>query len=941
MTLGEGFARQDLVEKHGNKGRPGYHLLHPGRVKGATHGGTGNTAGDQKAVNQRKRVYGAAIQTAMKKPAGPARDRALNNILNRVQNDSLLDTKDFDQVLNELEAAHRDGKGASLPDAPKAKTPAPRKAPAKAPAQGPGLGRAQADAVNRYRKKLGEAKSQSEIDRLEQAIENDPFLNNRLRNDLALDVNAARDNAGPGPATRQAQVESAARRAAKAPAKGVATRRQARVDNAMAHMADGDPDKARAVLRDLLAGVIAPNAAQQKQIEARLDEILKPKRPPVKRAPNANRTSQRRAAAPSVKPATSPGLGNFPPTPKRRPSKAKQLLQRMRNAAGTDEARGLMQGTVDQAKFKGEINTADRQAIVNTGNRRMNERAAARQAGLGLNPRGPAVQPGGRRGPDPARPDAPNVIGVEVDETFNDPAAMDAVLDKMQDDLGRKMFDPARGDVIYMRGRGAPAKEFKRKAEARGFQVRDLRAVDTANDNRAILRRMANKARVQGGRRHIIALRPEGGTLVSRSRLAEMWAVDPTIREGEGALVVNPGYKGRRNRAGEEIDSKAFGLNADDVGAALPAVGRARGAAAPAPAPARPRNSLGDPNKPADGPDGNWVDDGPPWPAPIRTGTPAANHFKNGGTLADAPEDGLFDFIFQQNGTEGMGFHMKPGQKHSSRGSVGGNRPAYTSADPDKFRVVNFGGHGISANYIVTELDKDGNPLHWRMFKGSTGYHVWDAHDEVIINDFLRRMGVEVPKVQFARNPNHRGPSWMASEHAGKVVPGFDEKNPGGVRIGDAGGGGNRGRLRKYRDGVLMMDILDWIIENPDRHGGNWMIAEMPDGGAKPVIIDNGGGFVNGARNRALPAGRHGVEHYRGDDAGLVRDIDKIQTMLRGVDVREMLDVYRNGRPGLPAATDPDYQKHLEDLQGWFDMKVNVLLGARPEDIAQAYSGRR
>lgn len=910
MTLGEDFRHGGLVEKHGNKGQPGYHLLHPGRVKGQTHNGkTGDprtgTMGDQKAVNQRKRVYGAAIQNAMKKPAGPQRDKALNHILNRVMNDSVLGTKDYDAVLDELERAHGGRSGASMPDLPPAarggikrmggnsnqpKPPAkkaPAKRAAKAPAKkAPGpitrlADQNRADKIKGYKDALRGAASQRDIDAIEARIERDRDLKEQDKQDLAGDVNQARDGLRP-----------AKKAPAKAPSRWIGSRKRDEWIQALdAAESKTELERLGRLIsadrgmnaQDLEALALAYNRAQNRldarrpktahpglvraykgqikdaQGPTRLNELYEGIRDDWRQG-RLNQTEFRelenvvgeRLVSPTMQADKNQnvmaGVDEWGNTIFRRMgadirSRLKGRLRPSKNPQTADITE--VRREAERLKREGKMRTSDKvgvnEAVVEARRRR------ARDARLGQAQRGaPAAQ-----ALNPARPDAPNILGIDVDDNFpagrDGQAAMEAMLDKMQDGPGRRMIDPARGDVLYVAGEGRAARVFRQLAQQRGLDVRSVgigRRGATHAVNQNVIRRMEAKARLKGGRRQVLALRPVGGTVVGQDNLAEQWALRSS-RKDEGALVIGPKFRARMNRDGEEIDPNAFGLAASDIKARIPSAQH----------PDRQRERLRQAEQ-----------------------AQKAHFNKAGAGISDAPEAGLYDFI---------------------------------QANPQRFEVVPNGQRGVSPNYWVTDNGKR-PPERW-MFKKST--FPQDVVNEDITAQILARAG-------FAMPPTKRGDGdsqWMAQRHyeegvGGQIINNREVNRPDAAARLAAG---------PDPDATARLIMFDYLINNtPDRHGNNILLLE--DGaGWRLGIIDQGLAFGQFGGHSATSTSF--VQHFRNyrahswGIAGLAKRIagsDRAleETLRRQMDGFDKVDVAALRQYANDKAPSPEEARYID---GW------------------------
>lgn len=671
----------------------------------------------------------------------------------------------------------------------------------------------------------------------------------------------------------------------------------------------------------------AIKAAVDRREQALRPPSLPPRKAPARMSPSALAIQQRQRA-------------NAP----KGPGTISRLSDAIRDAKGTGTLRALGRDAkvlLDRGRIRRGGKDLDR---LNAGYRK--RRQEIQQAAQAIVPP-PAVAAAApkknRRLPDPTgpNPNGKNIVAVEVAPNFSDDKALERFLDG-KDGAGRKMFDPKRGDEIHMRDNGANA-DFAHMARQRGIKVVFPPLKPNKGENHDDVLDGAAAAVQNGGRKWMaVAFREAGSTDINAEGLPERArARQPKVM----AVVLQDGYNG--DILGDDpIDVntdelKAAGINPKDI------------LNPPAPAGAGPGgviNGVRVGGKDADGPEGNWSLTGPPWPPAKLEGTPAAEHFKNGGGLDDAPSEGLFDYIFQQNGIENgahLGGGIKPGKEGVGvhAGDRAGNqnlermRPRFTAAQPDRFRVRPAPDPGISPNYFVEELDAQGNVINWRMFKMSSGHHMHDIENEVLASRMLEEMGVVVPKARFARNPAHKGQRVLHMEHAGIVNSDFDPKNPHANRpidFLDIGWNADR-KVEPHRHEVLFMDIFDSIIGNGDRHERNWMVVKQPDGSYKPIIIDNGGGFQrpSDAPRAFSPMYAGGVVRrlYRqGQRREMEQDIRRIQTQLSQVDVDALWREF-SALPGISAKLRAHYRASLDQFQ----VRRDTIVAMDAADIVRAY----
>lgn len=392
----------------------------------------------------------------------------------------------------------------------------------------------------------------------------------------------------------------------------------------------------------------------------------------------------------------------------------------------------------------------------------------------------------------------PNIVAVDVSDSFNDFAAFDAFLD-MRDDQGRPMFDPVRGDQIIMedptgmfdpvRGGRAQA-EFVQRAKARGIRVTAFGGAGGLQTNirrrNQVLDAMDVMIAQKKGYGHVVAFRAsdaDNKVFGSKGNLLRRHLRRRTDSQGNvpEALVVLPGYRGRQDAEGNDIDSNAFGLG----GSMLPAratgdvlMRRHRGPgkrATPAP-------------KAADDPD-----------------SPASKHFKSGGDVSDAPADGLINAILRLK----------------------------TRFTRDAFKNGN-----VSDTFFVTDNGRK-PPKRWFVKKtawpypGAPDFFMKDdILNEAVAGEIMAALGGPGPTARFGNKPgdspdNH----WTVMDHV-------EEMNPGWTMIKF------HARGNEYENGqdLILTHLFDYLINQGDRHPANYVTIEK-NGRYRFVPVDNGGAF--------------------------------------------------------------------------------------------------
>jgi hypothetical protein len=203
----------------------------------------------------------------------------------------------------------------------------------------------------------------------------------------------------------------------------------------------------------------------------------------------------------------------------------------------------------------------------------------------------------------------------------------------------------------------------------------------------------------------------------------------------------------------------------------------------------------------------------------------AIDHLEKGGDLADVPD-------------ELLGQALHGAKTRFSREDAGG------------------GVNGGIVNNMHMFTDKITGKKYFLKYQTGAMAENEDIH-EVIGNHIAGRLGMPVGGVRMdgkqkggAGVPNSSGRA-IVYEHAGNYVDGALQDGRNQIKVGHI----------KPADRVRAT-LLDYIMVNRDRHGGNFFIATDSDGVKRFVPIDPSLGFD------AMWGGRvH--ENYDGDDAGL------------------------------------------------------------------------
>lgn len=268
----------------------------------------------------------------------------------------------------------------------------------------------------------------------------------------------------------------------------------------------------------------------------------------------------------------------------------------------------------------------------------------------------------------------------------------------------------------------------------------------------------------------------------------------------------------------------------------------------------------------------------------ISTKEQAIAHIGNGGEMRDVPDDFLFDAL---NGNSGAG---KRYEKSIARGGVNGAFALFKDTQSGKRFFVKYDGKFYRKNE--------------------------DLH-EVIGNNIAGRLGFNVGEARFAgplKDYNGSPVRAIIFEHAENYLDGRVRTPQGGIDFSD--------RVRAT--------LLDYMLLNTDRHGGNYFEMVGADGKVHFVPIDpslgfqarqftnahdDADGFKNWIRSSA-GGGRNGMMRRIKEDisAGrktredLVLEIAAIQEQLRKSErakpLAVMLDDAKNAAGGARASRD-------------------------------------
>ena len=327
---------------------------------------------------------------------------------------------------------------------------------------------------------------------------------------------------------------------------------------------------------------------------------------------------------------------------------------------------------------------------------------------------------------------------------------------------------------------------------------------------------------------------------------------------------------------------------------------------------------------PANGPNGFFRQDKKgPYPHAIVNGSPAADHLNAGGSMSDAPGDGLFDYIFQQVGWQDGGYGVNPGNEGQR---AFGGVPLYASTNPQRFKILSKSeANNISQIHFVVEYDKDGNEIAWKVFKGSTGLFNFDIENEVIVSKLFRSAGfTNYPVTEFARDKNHKGPRWMAMDHAMVAAYGIKPSEflkPGGKPLemkdgytmtfgSDVSPEMMRRLTKEDKDSYALMTMIDLFSGNADRHEKNWSVVTLPDGSVRMALYDTGAAWGDGA---AIRRGEHRLERNG------------------QLHAQRLLEMYENNPTDLKRV----FEKQLDQMRSKMDFDIfdELREGASPKFI--------
>lgn len=300
-------------------------------------------------------------------------------------------------------------------------------------------------------------------------------------------------------------------------------------------------------------------------------------------------------------------------------------------------------------------------------------------------------------------------------------------------------------------------------------------------------------------------------------------------------------------------------------------------------------------------------------------------HVAEGGSLKDVPDDHLLKTIQENTGA---------GKRFTIIGRGGGVNGMQRMRDEKTGALLGF-------KY------PEGNDIYNSDTKQNG--HI-EATNEVIGELMAEHFGYEpipmriVPVVKDGQYGDYKNGVALISElvhnRHGSVESGRPEENP------NIGGGEDLESLQKYGAdpksaiGVL---VFDMIIDNPDRHWGNFLIAEN-DGERNFIPIDNSAAFQSLEQEKGLDrisdARLHtGLQEQlqgmidRGDEDGLQNAISEIQERLRGIDTDQLRQQITQVVDHLTASSVSVDKKFLGDKYESAVKRLETIRDASPEEV--------
>ncbi len=215
--------------------------------------------------------------------------------------------------------------------------------------------------------------------------------------------------------------------------------------------------------------------------------------------------------------------------------------------------------------------------------------------------------------------------------------------------------------------------------------------------------------------------------------------------------------------------------------------------------------------------------------------------------------------------------------------------------NPDRFEVIGTGGgvHGMKRM-----RDKKTRALIGIKYADSSPKSSEEALREIASEIVLEHMGYEPTPMRAVPNINdsNGSESWNGIALVTELAHNRNQGEIEGARITD-----RKGELYDYNVDpvdIIRMTILDSILQNTDRHEGNFMIARGESGNGAVVPIDHSLGFQSDDDVRLdfmvkipWPAGLEAelMPYYVATDkTQLVEDVSGVQETLRNIDIEKM-----------------------------------------------------
>lgn len=246
-------------------------------------------------------------------------------------------------------------------------------------------------------------------------------------------------------------------------------------------------------------------------------------------------------------------------------------------------------------------------------------------------------------------------------------------------------------------------------------------------------------------------------------------------------------------------------------------------------------------------------------------GTAAYKHLSMGGSIDEAPHEGLIESIYSMPDR----FEIRSNGSKSTRSNMW---------------VVDKNGSGkqtaINGENGIEVVDGDV----W-MMKGAIESHIQmdetgdDQLNELMASELWRGTGIQMADTRISEDAN--GQRWVMQRHVSQQFGGENEQLATSDVVLDSGGllaefWDTNGELKKDRlksiseedilklinqealakledkGSVLDMIMTDYIQGGYDRHGGNWGFHQNEAGGYRLQMWDNGGTFTAVSKNPAI-----------------------------------------------------------------------------------------